>query len=310
MPLGLRSSVAKMLASYMPDVFRTRGVNDPAADREGGPWTVDTGDEVFPPGQPFGAKLDPNQVEQIIATLGEHESDIQIVTAGVLATQQVRVSYALDKSVADNPKAPKMLITGDKVPLVANACMESAGVLGWVVSTAYGGAKANEEQKKKMAELMSKTLSIVTGLPILQVTTASGAVGDWSKYAYEQLKGEAISQIGKAPPGDSSAVYGKMDQKSKVALRDSTFNLMLQAGYLKPEHFDAANREKGRSYHEPAVTAFKGHRGPGGKWVADQPPQFDFTSPAYRKWAHTYGDNEWIQTTVDVPYNEQWPNVS
>ena len=309
MPLGLRSSVAKMLASYMPDVFRTRGVNDPAADREGGPWTVDTGDEVFPPGQPFGAKLDPNQVEQIIATLGEHESDIQIVTAGVLATQQVRVSYALDKSVADNPKAPKMLITGDKVPLVANACMESAGVLGWVVSTAYGGAKANEEQKKKMAELMSKTLSIVTGLPILQVTTASGAVGDWSKYAYEQLKGEAISQIGKAPEGDSNAVYGKMDRKSQDTLRNNTFNLMLQAGYLKPEHFEAANKSMGPTYRGPAATALKGHRGQDGRWVVDQPPQFNLASRDYIAWARSYGDNEWIQTTVYVPYNDQWPNI-
>jgi hypothetical protein len=59
-----------------------------------------------------------------------------------------------------------------------------------------------------------------------------------------------------------------------------------------------------------ALTALKAHQGPGGKWVADQPPQFDFTSPAYRKWAHSYGDNEWIQTTVYVPSNEQWPNVS
>jgi hypothetical protein len=287
------------------------GVNDPAADPDGDSWIVSTDDdEVFPPGVPFGAKLDPNQVEQIIATLGENESDIQIVTAGVLATQQVRVRYALDKSVAANPKAPKMVITGDKVPLVTNACMESAGTLGWVIETAYGGAKADEEQKRKMAEMMSKTLSIVTGLPILQLKTASGAVGDWSKYAYEQLTGEAISQIGKAPPGDSNAVYGKMDRKSKDALRDNTFNLLLQAGYLKPEHFEAANREKGPSYHGPALTALKGHQGPGGKWVVDQPPQFDFTSPAYRKWAHSYGDNEWIQTTVYVPYNEQWPNIS
>jgi hypothetical protein len=307
MPLALRSSVAKMLASYMPDVFRTHGVKNPKADHEGGSWTVDADDEAFPPGQPFGAKLDPKLVEQIIGTLGENESDIQIVTAGVMAAHQVRMAYALDHEMAANPNSPVMVMKGATVTFLENASMESAGVLGWVVSTGYAGDLKNEELQKKQAELLSKTVSIATALPIFKI---GEGVGEWSKYAFDQLKSQAISEIGKAPKGSSKEIYGKMDQGSQNALRDSTFNLMLQGGYLRPEHFAQANRETGGStYRPPPPTALKGHRGSNGQWVAKQPPEFDLTSDTYLRWARNYGDNGWISDHVYVPYSLEWPNT-
>jgi hypothetical protein len=218
------------------------------------------------------------------------------------------MSYAMNKSLTNSPNTPRMVMTGDKVPFLTNASMESAGVLGWAVNTAYGGDKADDEHQKKKAELMAKTISIVSALPILQVKTAAGALGDWSMYAFDQVKGQAISQIGKAPSGSSSGVYGEMDQQSRIALRDNTFNLMLRAGYLKPEHFEAANKAKGgATYQGVPSTALKGHPGQGGGWVADQPLQFDLASPEYQSWARNYGDNEWIQGNVYDPYNNQFP---
>jgi hypothetical protein len=180
-------------------------------------------------------------------------------------------------------------------------------VLGWVVKTAYAGDLKDEELQKKKAELLSKTVSMATTLPIFKV---GEGVGEWSKYAFDQVKSQAINEIGKAPQGTSKQVYGDMDEESQIALRDSTFNLMLQAGYLRPEHFAAANKkEQGSTYQPPPPTALKGHSGSNGQWVADQPPQFDRTSGAYRGWARSYGGNAWISDNVYAPYNRQWPHL-
>ncbi|MDX6241676.1 MAG: hypothetical protein QOG10_6500 [Kribbellaceae bacterium] len=108
----------------------------------------------------------------------------------------------------------------------------------------------------------------------------------------------------------SAVVVGWPMPRCRIALRDNTFNLMLRAGYLKPEHFEAANKAKGgATYQGVPSTALKGHPGQGGDWVADQPLQFDLASPEYQSWARNYGDNEWIQGNVYDPYNNQFPNI-
>jgi hypothetical protein len=310
MPSAMRPGVARILASYMPDVYRMRGVDNPAADPTGGAWTIDEDDPAFPAGQPYGAKLDPKLLEGVIATLGENESDIQLVTAGVLATQQVRMAYALQKSLKDNPNTPVMIIKGVSVPFLQNASSESAGVLGWVVNTAYTGDKADEELQKKRAEMLSKTLSIVDALPILQIHTTKDWQ-EWAKFAYEDLKGRALEEITKAPKGTASGVYGEMDERSKTALRDATLSLFLQSGYLRPEHFSAANSAVGgaTTYVAPPLKALMGRPGPRGEWIPDQPPRFNTIGREYRAWARTYGDSQWMSTNVTTAYNEQFPNI-
>lgn len=301
-------SIAKIVASYMPSIFRMRGGNNPQADRPGGSWITESDDVVFPPGQPFGVKLEPTQVNQIIARLGENESDIQIVAAGALATGQIRLRYALQKSLKDNPNTPVMLITGDAVPLVDNASAAGAQALGWVVSTGYGGDVASEEQLKQQRELTAKTLRALASLPVLSI---GASVGEWSKYAIGELQDRAIEEIGRAPKGTSAAVYDQLDETSRRVLDDSARNQLLQSGYLRPEYYVAANKKAGGStFAPPPAEALMGHAGSDGRWIADQPPMFDLTSNAYRSWADTYGGNQWIQDKVDVPYNLAWPRKS
>jgi hypothetical protein len=93
-----------------------------------------------------------------------------------------------------------------------------------------------------------------------------------------------------------------MDVDSKESLTQSTLYLMLQAGYLDPKYYDSANKSVGgHTYQAPPTDAFKGHTGTDGKFVPDQPPEFDFGSPAYRTWSETNGPNAWLQTNVLCP---------
>ena len=302
---NMRDNVAHIVADYMPDIYRTQGVDPPGSDTlDGKSWVYSGQYPGFPNGMPAGAMIDPKLMAKIVGTLGEDQSNILIVTAGAAATQQIRMSHALDKSMKDNPNTPVMIIRGESVPYVSNAAIQGSNVLGWLVNNAYVGDKADEDVQKKRAELISKTLSIATALPVIPKMP-----GDWSQFVYDQIKGTAISEIGKGPKGDSSGTYKQMDQTSKSALQQTTLNQLLQAGYLKPEHFDAANKDaKGNTYEAPPVEALKGHR-ENGKFVPDEPLQFNPDSDAYKAWAPTYADNAWLNANVYVPYNNQFPNI-
>jgi hypothetical protein len=302
---GMRDNVAHIVADYMPDIYRTQGVDPPGSDTlDGKSWVYSGQYPGFPNGLPAGAMIDPKLMAKIVGTLGEDQNNILIVTAGAAATQQIRMSYALDKSIKDNPNTPVMIIRGESVPYVSNAAIQGSNVLGWLVNNAYVGDKADEDVQKKRAELISKTLSIATALPVIPKMP-----GDWSQFVYDQVKGTAISEIGKGPKGDSSGTYKQMDQTSKNALRQTTLNQLLQAGYLKPEHFDAANKDaKGNTYEAPPVEALKGHR-ENGRFVPDEPLQFNTDSDAYKAWAPTYADNAWLNANVYLPYNNQFPNI-
>lgn len=300
---GMRDSVAGMVAQYMPDVFRVKTATDMKADPSGGAWTVNRDHPNLPPGQPIGAALDPTQLELILGTLGENQSDIMIVTTGVMATQQLSLRYGLKLSMDENPKSAMLLIKGDNVPRIDSAAIHGSAVLGWVVDKAYLGEKNHEEAQKKRAELFSKTLGIATSLPILQLPKS---VGEWTKFVYDQTKTHTLAEIAKGPKPDAAKVYGSVDEQMQAGMRESTLNLMLQAGYFDPAHYDAANMENGKSYVPPPPNALIGHAGPDGKWVPDQPPQFNFDDQVFRDWAGTYGGTSWLELHVYGPYDRQF----
>ncbi|MFB6726378.1 hypothetical protein ACFCV3_39785 [Kribbella sp. NPDC056345] len=305
MPVG-HDSMAKIIASYMPSIFRMHGVKNPQADSPGGSWITSTDYGVFPPGQPFGVKLDPAVLAPIIARVGENESDIQIVAAGVLAAGQIRFQYALQKSLRDNPHTPVMMIRGDAIPLMENAGAQTSHVLSWVVQKGYAGDLKAEEAVKRQRELTAKTLGALASLPVFSIGTS---VGEWTKYAIGELQSRAIEEIGKAPKGTAQQVYDEMDQMSQVALEDNARTLLLRSGYMRPEYFAAANKAaKGQTYVPPPPTALKGHSGPDGRWIADEPLEFDRASEAYRTWADSYGGNRWIRENINLPYSLDWPN--
>lgn len=300
----LRPSVARIVASYTPDLYRIIGNGNVRGDQLGGDWSVLGNNPGFPPGMPYGAELDPALMTKILQTLGEDQSNIQIVTAGAAATQQQLMGYALSRSLGDNANSPVMMLTGTNVPLIQNSASLNASVLGWIVNTAYSGDKNKEDADKKRAELLSKTLSIMTSLPCIPAPA-----GQWSKFLFDQVKSNAIDQIGKGPAGTATAVYGKMDAGSKQSLTQNTLNLMLQAGYLDPKYYAEANQKVGgQTYQPPPPTALKG-KTENGTWVPDQPPQFDFGSPAYQTWSETYAPNAWLQNNVLGPYDNTFPNV-
>jgi hypothetical protein len=257
----------------------------------------------FPPDTPWGAQMDPELMKKILGTLGQDKSNIQIVTAGAAAAQNQLMAWALKKSIQDDPNVPTLIIEGTAVPLLENSSALSASTLGWIVYNAYEGDKADEEAAKKRAELMSQTLSMVASLPIIPAPT-----GKWSEFIFDQVKDKAIEQIGEGPDGDSSAVYGQMDDDSKQALRAAVMNQLARAGYLDPEYYQRANHDHGNVYVAPPATAFKGHS-EHGHWVVDQPPEINFDSDDYTNWVRSYGPNSWLTTNVFSPYDNEFPNI-
>lgn len=293
---GMRKSVANMVGSYAPDLMRVAGTTDSGSDPLGGDWTH-ASDSVFPPNGPWGAVMDKDLMSKILGTLGEDPKNIDIVTAGVGAAGQLRMSYALQRALKADPNAPVDMITGDKyVDLVNGASNELAGTLAFIINSGYQGDKSNQDFQKEQAEALSKAMGIALSIPTLAVPEGK----PWTGFLIDQAKDIALDKIGEGPDADAKGKYNDTASNTQQNLQHSMLNYLLASGYLDHKYYDKA----GKAYVPPPAGAFKtdGH----GNRV--EPPQFDFGSKAYQDWERS-GHNlqPWLNSNVIDPFRDKFP---
>jgi hypothetical protein len=292
---GMRPGVANIIAEYMPDLFRI--ANEDRGDNLGGDWYT-TAAPGFPDGMPYGAVMDEELMAKIVGTLGTNQDHVDILLAGAFVTQQLSLTHRLQDTLAENPQAAALFITGQSPDFLDNAGIFGAKGMSWIIHEAYQGDRADEELAKKRAEAFARVLSIASVAPFVPKIE-----DEWLKWGIDQLKGQALDAIKKAPNMDAAEVYGELDESSHAALLDGTLNQFLQAGYLEPEVYAAAQDMTGGPYVSPYDPRFAGAIDPG------PPPEFDFDSPAYQAWKIEYAPNSWLQNHIVDPYNDVWPNV-
>lgn len=293
---GMRGSVANMVASYSPDLMRVAGTDDAGSDSLGDPWTHGS-DNLFPPNGPLGAKLNRDLMAKILGTLGEDPKNIDIVTAGVAAAGQLRMSYALQQALQGDPAAAVHMIEGSQyVDLVNGASNELAGTMAFVINKAYKGDASNQEFQKKQAEALSKAMGIALGMPFLAVPEGR----PWTGFIIDQAKDIALDKIGEGPDQDAKGTYNDTATSTQQNLQHAMLNDLLANGYLDKEHYDQA----GPAFVPPPAAAMA-HDDKGN--LVD-PPQFDFSSPAYLNWERQ-GHNlqPWINTNVIDPFRDKFP---
>jgi hypothetical protein len=292
---GMRPGVANIIAEYMPDLFRV--ANEDRGDSLGGAWHT-TAAPGFPAGMPYGAVMDEELMSKIVGTLGTNQEHVDVLLAGAFVTQQLSLTHRLQDTLAENPQAAALFVTGQSPDFLDNAGIFGAKGMSWIIHEAYKGDRADEELAKKRAEAFARVLSIASVAPFVPKIE-----DEWLKWGVDQLKGQALDAIKKAPNMDAAQVYGELDESSQAALIDGTLNQLLQAGYLEPAVYAAAQDMTGGPYVSPYDPRFAGAIDPG------PPPEFNFDSPAYQAWKIEYAPNSWLQNEIVDPYNDVWPNV-
>lgn len=317
---GMRPAVAQIVASYLPDVYRMVGpLGRISSDQLGGTWAVDARNDNpgFPAGMPWGAQLDPGLMRQILGTLSDASSDMEIICGGAAATQQQLMTYALAKARHD-PHAPAILATGT-LNSVSDAAAHSAGVVGWLVNTAFQGARHNEDVEKRRKQAILQVLTIATEFPSFAFVI-KGAKGI-KKLAFDYVEADLkkardvalyrYNRRAQEEPNTAPTRFTPIDENVKQTLAQTALDNLLAAGYLSPKNLAQANKDVGGGHHfvAPPREAMKGSTGAGGHWVPDHPPQFNVNSDAYKTWLSTEAPLGWVQNNVIDPYTSAFSDT-
>lgn len=290
---GMRDNVANMMADYAPDLFRIAAMRQ--GDTLGGDWHAGTA-PGFPDGMPYGAVMDDELMAKIMGTLGTNEDHVNIVLSGAYVAQQLSMTSRLDEALRENPDQAVLFITGQSSDFVDNAGSLSASGLGWIINNAYQGDRSDEELQKKRAAAWANVLNIASVAPFVPEVK-----GEWLQWGVNQAKAQALDALRNSPNADANAIYGQMDEDSQEALRNSTLNQLLQAGYFDESVYAEANERTGGPHKAPSE--FAGVIDPG------PPPTFNFEHENFPDWYINYGPRSWMQNELTDPYNSQWPNV-
>jgi hypothetical protein len=293
---GLRPHVANMIASYAPDLMRIAGRDDSNSDDLTKGFAVPS-DGVFPPGGPWGAAMNRDEMAKILGTLGEDQKNIDIVLAGVGAAGKMRMDYALQQALAGQPNAPVLMITNDKsVPLINGAAEEMSGTFAFVIDSGYQGDKDNQEFQKQRAEDLSKALGMVLAMPTFEIPEGH----EWTSAIIDQAKDVALDSIGEGPDQDAQSTYNSKAASAQTNLTHVMLNEFLHNGYFDKKYYDQA----GNAYQPPPDDALLHN--------PDGSVEFDFENKnennAYDNWARQGQDlNEWMNTNVIVPFRSRFP---
>ncbi len=293
-PDGLRTPLARLVASYAPDLMRVGPDGRNSDDLTKG-WTQASG-QFFPPNGPTGASLDKGLMTKLLGTLGQNQTNIDIVSTGVGGAGNLRMRYALQQELAKDPNAPTKLLQGQTLPDLVGASNEIAGTMGYVINSAYKGDSSNQEFQKKQAEALSKAMGIVLAAPTFAVPESA----PWTGYLLDQVEDTALDKIGEGPDQDAQGTYNVQASTSSLNLQHVMLNNLLAGGYLDKKYFDKA----GADYTPPPAGALQ----VGGDGKPLDPPRFDFSSTAYQNWARG-GQNlqTFLNTNVLVPFHNEFP---
>lgn len=227
---GMRDSVARMLADYSADLFRT--VGEHGHDDVLGPPGYAEGVGDFPPGMPFGALLTDQTVNQLMFTLGQDPDQVEIVTSGWALAYSIYTSYQLDLAIEANPNFLEDYAQGIGRDRWHNRIGQGASVLGFLMDGAYEGDGEDSDRAKERAAAMERALSMVLAIPPLK---PGEAIGDWGKFAYDQAKSEALKAIGRSGSGElDTDELNEIRSRGADAAQQVVLDQLLAAGYFDP----------------------------------------------------------------------------
>lgn len=227
---GMRESVARMLADYSADLFRTVGDNG-EGDMFGPPGHSEgVGD--FPPGMPFGALLTQETVNQLMFTLGQDPDQVEIVTTGWALAYSIYTAYQLDLAIEANPDFLEEYAQGLGRDRWHNRIGQGASVLAVLMNAAYEGDGEDSARAVERAAAMERALSMVLAIPPLK---PGEAIGDWSKFAYDQAKREALQAIGRSGSGElDTDELNEIRSQGADAAQQVVLDQLLAVGYFDP----------------------------------------------------------------------------
>jgi hypothetical protein len=271
MPTALRSDVADILASYVPDLYREyRGAQRPSDDIP--PWFRDDNSQGVA-GDPIGMSLDHAGLSKIIQTLGEDSADIGKISTAVLSYNQYQLSH-LFAGIKD-PATKVAILEGKDWPPLTAAMGNGPDVLTNLFKDAFTGDDAEEQIAKANKEALDKFIDLAGSLPVVKIQSE---VGSW---ASDTIKDQALDQLKKGPDAGASKLWTDEANKQTDALTHNFQNVMLQNGFYDPEVIGliqaGATRDGGYTAPPPEALRYDNQ----GKVVG-----FDFQSTAYDDWAH------------------------
>ena len=251
-------------------------------------------------------------MDKVLGTLGEDSENMDKITVSTLAFNRARMTYQIQNEFKDHPELKWAILNGENVPAFTNAFGTAPTVLANLLQTGYAGKKNQEEMEKAKAEALKQWLSIAGSVPGLSIVGDGKAV-DWANFGIEQLKSQALDQIGKSPETADSLYNGK-DVSNKDALKRDTLNLLLQNGF-----FDDATMAEGNKDHGAGQV----YAPPPGALTYDDKGHvkgFDYGSEDYQNWTEGLGGEgrpEWygkapgmdLSDDVIQQYDQQFPNI-
>ena len=286
MPVSLRSDVADILASYVPDLYRVyHGANRPS---DGMPPRYLTENSQGVEGDPFGMALDKTQLSKIMQTLGEDSHNIDKITTSVLAYNQYQLNHLFGE--IDDPRTKVAILEGKDWPPLTATMQMGPDVLHALLSDAYTGDGNQEKIDKANKDALNKFIDLAGSLPVVNIANKAGS------WAFNAVKSQVLDQLTKGPDATASKLWTDEANKQTDALTHNFQNVMLQNGFYDPAVIKLI-QERGTSdggYTAPPKDALR--YDDQGKVVG-----FDFQSTAYDDWAHGLYDKELHPTWGTMP---------
>ena len=289
MPAALRSDVADMLASYVPDLFREYHSGDRPSD-SAPPW-FQTSNSQGVEGDPFGMSLDRGALQKVIRTLGEDSANIDKISTSVLAYNQYQLNH-LFAGITD-PETKVDILEGKDWPPLRSLMAMGPDVLHNLFTDAFTGDDAQEKVDQANKEALDKFIDLAGSLPVVDIANKAGS------WAFDAVKGQVLDQLKKGPDATASKLWTDEANKQTQALTHNFQNVMLQNGFYDPEVITLIQQRATRDggYTAPPRDALRIDAD--GRVLG-----FDFQSTAYDDWANGLYDKENHPTWGTMPGGE------
>jgi hypothetical protein len=231
-PTGMTDSVARMVASYMPDVYRVASTNEgDGRVGAGGVWTYADGYPTgYPTGLPVGARFAKDDLQAVLQSLGRHDdkASISMVTAAGLQFQVDLTDSALKAVRAADPDAPFTLEALRQSPhlnLVRDAGVSSGTAMNFLVVNGFQGGNAQQKLDAANRERLAQLFDMATTF----VPTPQGKIAG---FVVEQTMSQVGERLGTAPEDRATKWATETDTSITESLEYQTYNALLRNGYL------------------------------------------------------------------------------
>lgn len=300
LPDGMQLSIARMLASYSADVHRVViNGSDTTATRG---WSALGSGGFFPPDMPYGVSLDSELLKGVVGQLGENRDAFTVLATGVAQAGNLTMATGLQSAMADPS------LDADAGELFANqltganaSITRASAALGTVLEWGFGGAEADEQERKKRAETIASVLSLAADLPLVPEIKS-----EWLKFGVDQAKEQGVDAIKESAATNAEKTFEVLQDDLTYSLRTSVADQLLHNGYLGTVQVTGNPRGGYGVVPHPAEGM-------------DLPPEldayllsdtgeilgFDQTSPAYRNWLGNSPLYTYLDMSVTTPFLNQ-----